>query len=194
MPSRRVLLIGFGLIVCAVILLLGWQRAGANSYQAVFLPGGNIDLDLSTGGYEIRGTSENQIKVEIDPADLGATHSEVHVTGNRAKVRVDGPADNFHAIIYVPQHSNLKANQTIGELRIINIEGDKYVGLNIGQIRIDMPPTEKIRSVDAAVTIGSVRAGPWGTNKGGFFRSFRAGGQGIYTVNARLDIGDIELN
>jgi hypothetical protein len=194
MPSRRVLLVGFGVIVCGVILLLGWQRAGTNSYQAVFLPGGNIDLDLSAGGYEIRGTSENQIRVEIDQRDLSAAHSEVHVTGNMAKVRVDGPADNFHAIIYVPQHANLKANQTIGELRIINVEGDKYVGLNIGQIRIDMPSTEKIRSVDAAVTIGSVRAGPWQTSKGGFFRSFRAGGQGNYTVNARLDIGDIELN
>jgi hypothetical protein len=57
-----------------------------------------------------------------------------------------------------------------------------------------MPETEKVKSVDAAVTIGSVRANPWRTGKGGFFRSFRAGGQGSYTVNAHLDIGNIELN
>jgi len=194
MASRRVLLIGFGLIVCAVILYMGWNRPGANSYQAVFLPGGNIDLDLSVGGFEIRGTPENQIKVEIDPSDLNATHCEVRTTGNHARVRLDGPTDNFHAIIYVPRQSNLTANQTVGELRISNVEGDKYVGLNIGQIHIDMPPTEKVKSVDAAVTIGSVRARPWGTGKDGFFRSFRAGGQGSYTVNAHLDIGDIELD
>ncbi len=194
MSSRRFLLIAFGVIACAVVLYLGWHRSGTNSFQAVFLPGGNIDLDLAVGGYDIRGTSENQIKVEIDPSDLNATHCEVHVTGNNAKVRVDGPSDNFHAIIYVPQQSNIKANQTVGELRISNVEGNKYVGLNIGQIRIEMPPTEKVRSVDAAVTIGSVRAGPWRTSKGGFFRSFRAGGQGSYTVNAHLDIGDIQLD
>lgn len=193
MPSRRVLLIVFGVVVCAVILTLGWQRSGVNSFQAVFLPGGNIDLDLSVGGYEIRGTNENQIKVEVDPGDLSATRCEVHVSGNKAKVHVDGPADNFHAVIYVPQQSHLKVNQTIGELRITNVEGDKYVGLNIGHLLIDMPDIQKLRSVDAAVTIGSVRAGPWRTGKGGFFRSFRAGGQGIYTVNAHLDIGDVEL-
>lgn len=193
MASRRVLLIGFGVIACAIILYLGWERTGASNFEAAFLPGGNIALDLSTGGFEIRGTSDNQIKVEIDPSDLNITHCEVHVSGNHARVRLDGPANNFHAIIYVPQQSNIKANQTIGELRISNVEGNKYVGLNIGQIRIDMPPTEKIKSVDAAVTIGSVRARPWGTGKGGFFRSFRTGGQGSYTVNAHLDIGDIQL-
>jgi hypothetical protein len=194
MATRRVLLIGFAVIVCVTILYMGWHRGGANSFQAVFLPGGNIDLDLSVGGFEIRGTSDNQIKVEIDPSDLSATHCEVQVEGSRAKVRLDGPSNNFHAVIYVPRQSNIKANQTVGELRIRNVEGDKYVGLNIGQIRIDMAPTEKIKSVDAAVTIGSVRARPWGTGKGGFFRSFRAGGQGGYTVNAHLDIGDIELD
>jgi len=193
MASRRVLLIGFGVIVCAAVLYFGWHRAGTNSFQAVFLPGGSIELDLSAGEFEIRGTSDNQIKVDVDPGDLSATGCEVHVTGGHAKVRVDGPADSFRAVIYVPQQSHLKVNQTIGELRITNVEGDKYVGLNIGQIRIDMPPTDKVKSVDAAVTIGSVRAGPWRTNKGGFFRSFRAGGQGGYTVNAHLDIGDIEL-
>ncbi len=194
MASRRVLLIGFGVIVCVVILYLGWQRTGANNFQAVFMPGGTIDLDLSAGGFEIRGTTENQIKVEVDRGDFSATHCQVHVSGSNANVRLDGPANNFHAIVYVPQQSNLKVNQTVGELRISKVEGDKYVGLNIGQIRIDMAPTEKIKSVDAAVTIGSVRARPWGPGKGGFFRSFRTGGKGSYTVNAHLDIGDIELD
>lgn len=193
MNRRGWLLLAFGVIVCAVVISLGWRHAGATSYQSAFLGGGTIDLDLSVGGYEIRGTANNEIKVEVDPSDQQATHSEIQVNGNKATVRVDGPGDNFHAIIYVPQQSHLKVNQTLGELRITNVEGDKYVGLNIGQIRIDMPPAEKMKSVDAAVTIGSVRAGPWRTNKGGFFRSFRAGGQGPYTVNAHLDIGDIEL-
>jgi hypothetical protein len=194
MASRRTMLVAFGLIACAVILFLGWRRTGPNTFQAAFQPGGTIDLDLSIGGYDIRGTADNQIRVEIDPDDLSSAHSEIHVTGNKAVVRVDGHPNDFHAVIYVPQQCHLKANQTIGQLHIINVEGNKYVGLNIGQIRIDMPETEKIKSVDAAVSIGSVRAGPWRVGKGGFFRSFRAGGQGTYIVNAHLDIGDIELN
>jgi hypothetical protein len=194
MPSRRMLLVVFGVVVCAVILFVGWRRQAPNTFQASFQPGGTVDLDLSAGGYEIRGTADNQVRVDVSPSDLSSVHSEVRVNGDKASVRVDGPTDNFHAVIYVPQHTNLKANQTIGDMKIIDVEGDKYVGLNIGHIRIDMPSTEKIKSVDAAVTIGSVRATPWHTGKGGFFRSFRAGGQGSYTVNAHLDIGDIELN
>jgi hypothetical protein len=194
MTSRRVLLVAFGVVVCAFVLFLGWQRKSPNTFQAAFQPGGRVELDLSVGGYEIRGTSDNQIRVEVDPSDLDAVHSEVHVNGNRATVRLDGPSNNFHAIIYVPQQTDLKADQTIGDMKIVNVEGDKYVGLNIGHLRIDTPDTEKIKSVDAAVTIGSVRANPWHTGKGGFFRSFRAGGQGSYKVNAHLDIGDIELN
>jgi hypothetical protein len=194
MPSRQVLLISFVVVVFAGVLYLGWRRDGPNTFQAAFQPGGTVDLDLSVGGYEIRGTNDNQIRIEVDPSDAASVHSEIHVNGNRANVRLDGKPNNFHAVIYVPQQTNLKANQTIGQLRIANVTGDKYVGLNIGQILIDMPEPEKIKSVDAAVTIGSVRAGPWRTGKGGFFRSFRAGGQGNYTVNAHLDIGDIELN
>jgi hypothetical protein len=194
MKRRRMMLVVFGVLACAAILFLGWRRSGPNNFQAAFQPGGTVDCDLSIGGYEIRGSNENQIRVEVDPADLASAHAEVHVNGNRATVRVDGPPDNFHAVIFVPQQSHIKANQTIGELKIVNVEGDKYVGLNIGHIRIDMPETDKIKSVDAGVGIGSVRAGPWHTGKGGFFRSFRAGGQGSYTVNAHLDIGDIELD
>jgi len=194
MARRRVLLIGFGVVVCVVILLLGWRRSGPNTFEAAFQPGGTIALDLSIGGYDIRGTAENQIRVEIDPDDMPSSHSEVHVDGSKATVRVEGHPNDFHAVIYVPRQSNLKANQTIGQLHIIDVEGNKYVGLNIGQILIDVPPTEMIKSVDATVGIGSVRAGPWRVGKGGFFRSFRAGGQGAYTINAHLDIGDLELN
>jgi hypothetical protein len=67
------------------------------------------------------------------------------------------------------------------------------VGLNIGQIEIQMPELDQIESVDASVVIGSVGASRWRKATGGFFRSFKAGGQGNYKVKAHLDIGEIEL-
>jgi hypothetical protein len=194
MAKHRILVVVFVVVVVAVVLFLGWRRSGPNTFQASLQPGGTVDLDLGIGGYEIRGASENQIRVEIDPDELGSARSEIRVNGNRATVRVDGQPNNFHAVIFVPQQTHLNAHQTIGQLRVVNVEGDKYLGLNIGQIQVDVPESDKIKSVDAAVTIGSVRAGPWRTAKGGFFRSFRAGGHGNYTVNAHLDIGDIEID
>jgi hypothetical protein len=194
MARGRIAAVVFLVLVLVVVLALGWRHRGPNTFEAAFQPGGTVDLDLSIGGYEIRGTNENQIRVEIHPFDTRSVQSEIKVNGKTASVRVEGQPNNFRAIIYVPQQTNLNAHQTIGQLRVVNVEGDKYLGLNIGQIRVDMPDTAKVKAVDAAVTIGSVRAGPWQTDKGGFFRAFRAGGHGPYTVSAHLDIGDIELD
>ncbi len=194
MATRRVLIVVFGVVVCGLVLFLGWRRqSGPSTWEAGFQPGGTIDIDLSAGGYEIRGTTENQIRVELDSSEQRSAHSEIRVNGGRANVRLEGPSNNFSAVIFVPQQANLKVNQTIGQLRIVNVEGDKQIGLNIGQLIVDVPESEQLKRVEAAVTIGSVRANQWRTDKGGFFRSFQAGGQGKYSIQAHLDIGDIEL-
>ena len=193
MRSRGVFAAIFLVVVFAAVLVLGWRKDGPNTFQAAFQPGGNVSMDLSVGGYEIRGTTDSEIRVEVSPSDLPSTHSEIKVNGNHASVRVEGRPNNFHAVIYVPQQTNITADQTIGQLRIVDVEGDKYVGLNIGQILIDLPETEKLKSVDASVTIGALRANPWHTQTGGFFRSFEASGKGNYKVSARLNIGDLEL-
>ena len=194
MRTQKVLPIVFGAVVVAGILLIGWRKSGPNTFEAPFQPGGSINMDLSVGGYEIRGTSDNQIKVEVDRDDLPSAHSEIKVDGKNATLRVEGSPNNFHAVIYVPQQTNITANQTIGQLRIVGVEGDKFLGLNIGQIQVETPDPEKLKSVDASVMIGAVRARQWRSESGGFFRSFQAAGHGNYKVSARLNIGDIDLN
>ncbi len=193
MRTRRWVAIAFGVIVSAGVLYAGWQKHGPTSYQIAFQPGGTVDLDLSAGGYTIRGISENQVRVEIDPADLPYSHSEISVNGSIAKVSVSGPASNFNATIYIPQQSNLRVSQTLGELRVVNVDGNEDLGLNIGQIEIPVSDKSQLKSVSASVMIGSVSADAWGEGKGGFFRSFHAGGHGNYAVKAHLDIGDIQL-
>jgi len=194
MRTRQVLSITFAVVVCAAILYAGWHRDRAAQFEADFQPGGEVTLDLSAGGYTIQGTTENKIRVEVETYDKEDVRSEIAVNGNRAKLAVEGPASNFDATIYVPQHTDLTVYQTIGELRVRGIEGNKSLGLNIGKISVDVIDPAKVKSVDASVKIGNVHAGPWHLGRGGFFRSFRAGGQGPYRLSANLDIGDIELN
>lgn len=194
MKTRNIAMIAFAVIVFATILFIGWRRHGPNSFEAAFQPGGNVNLDLSIGGFTVRGTTDNQVRVEIDPSDAAYVHSEVKVSGNTAKVVLDGPGNNFHATIYVPQRSNLNAFQTIGELRVINVEGDKDLGLNIGKILVEVPDPVAVKSVNANARIGNVHAAAWHRGHGGFFPSFHARGQGSYSVTASVDIGDIELS
>ena len=107
MRNRKILMVVFGVVVFSTILFLGWRRHGPNSFEAAFQPGGNVKLDLSIGGFTIQGTNENQVRVEVSEADVPYVHSEVSVMGTTAKVSLDGPHDNFHATIYVPQKSNI---------------------------------------------------------------------------------------
>jgi hypothetical protein len=194
MSSRRVLGIAFVVIVFAIVLYAGWKRPqGPSTFEAAFQPGGTVNLDLAVGRFAIRGTDENQIRVAIDPSDARYVHSTVLVNGTTANVKLKGPSNNFGATIYVPKQVNLNVTQTVGQMRIVNVEGDKNVGLNVGQIIIPMPEDTQWKRVDADVNIGSVNARPWHTEMGGFFRSFHASGQGAYSISAHLDIGEISL-
>jgi hypothetical protein len=193
MRIRRIVGIVVLVVLAAAILFVGWRKHGPNQFEAALQPGSTITFDLSAGGFKIIGTDESQIKIVYDPSDLPYIHSSIQTTGSAATVTLDGPSSNFHATIYVPRRSHLKVFQTIGEIRISGVDGDKKVGLNIGAVRIQVPDRNRVKYVEASVGIGSVRAENWGTNKGGFFRSFDAGGQGDYSVKAHVDIGDLEL-
>jgi hypothetical protein len=194
MPSRTILSIAFGVVVFAVVLFAGWRRDEATQFEAQFQSGGDVTLDLSAGGYTIKGTAENKIRVEVNPFETRYVRSSITVNGNHARISIDGPTDNLDATIYVPQRSDIKVNQTLGELRVMDIEGNKDLGLNIGKIWVDVADPARVKSVYAEVKIGNVSAQPWHRGQGGFFRTFRAGGQGPYSVRASLDIGDIELS
>jgi hypothetical protein len=194
MRRRNLILIAFSLFAFASILYLGWRRDGPTNFEAAFQSGGAVDADLATGGYTFRGTMDNVIRVEVDPNLANYVHAEVRVTGNRAKVVVEGPSSDFHATIYVPQQTNLDVHQTIGELRVVDVKGDRSLRLNIGRIEVDVPDASQVKSVNASVRIGEVHASAWRQGRGGFFPSFRAHGKGNYSVDASVDIGQIELS
>lgn len=194
MRRRNIALVAFGVFAFATVLFLGWRRDTTNTFEAPFQPGGEITADLSIGGYTIRGTTDNLIRVEVDdPSQLPDVRSEVKVSGNSAKVAVEGPHSEFHVTIYVPQRSNIKAFQSIGQLRLVNVEGNQSLSLNIGQIQVEVPDPAKLKSVDASARIGEVHANPWHRGHGGFLPSFRASGTGPYSVYATVDIGQVEL-
>jgi hypothetical protein len=193
MRRRNIALVAFGVFAFATVLFLGWRRDTTNTFEAPFQPGGEITADLSIGGYTIRGTTDNVIRVEVDPSQLPDVRSEVKVNGTSAKVVVEGPTHNFSATIYVPQRSNIKAFQSIGQLRLVNVQGNQSLSLNIGQIQVELPDPAKLKSVNAFARIGEVHAIPWHRGHGGFFPSFRANGTGPYSVYATVDIGQVEL-
>jgi len=193
MRILRVFSIFILVAVIAVIGYAGFQKNGPDQFEAAFNQGGKIALDLSAGGYEIRGTTDNKIKVEIDPGETREVHTTVNVSGTTAKVTVEGPSNNFHATIYVPQRSDLQIDQTVGELIVSNVEGNKNAALGIGRMQLEATSGPQLPSFDGTVLLGALKANAWHIEKGGFFRGYDTRSSSPYSIKAHVDIGDLEV-
>ena len=127
-----------------------------------FVAGGQIDLNLSAGGYVIRGTPDNRISIELNPSQAPHVRAGIKIEGNGARIDVNGPEHNFQATIYVPQRTDLVISQSVGDLRIQAVEGNKDIDLNVGSLKVDVPKAADYGEVDATVRIGSLSL-PHGT-------------------------------
>ncbi len=186
----------FLVVVFALVLYAGWDRGGhrPDQFEGTFNPGGRIQLDLSAGGYRIRGTTDNVIRVAPDMSH-GEVHCKMEIDGSNARVSVEGPSNHFTATIYVPQRSDLRVDQTIGDMEISGVQGNQNLSLAIGRIQVEVPDSAPTPSFDGSVMLGGLRATTWRIQKGGFFRSFYAGANGSpYAIKANVDIGDLETS
>jgi hypothetical protein len=191
MQKRHFLLIVILVAVLIVVVVAGWRPAGPNQFEATFRQGGTVSLDLSAGGYSIVGTSGNTVRVELASDESREVHCRIETNGSSAKVELEGPSNNFRATIYVPQRSDLNVDQTIGDLVVLNVVGNKNLGLGIGDMKIEVPSDSPLPNFDGGIVIGDLRANHWHIEKGGFFRSFRSSSSSPYSITAHVDIGDL---
>jgi len=191
-------------MVAAVFVLLMFATMGfasdtrpENEVRQQFAAGGQIHLDLSSGGYTIRGgdTDEIVISYHADSEDqLRGIKAGVHVTGSIARINISGtPHNNFRAEIEVPRQSALKVEMFAGEVVIDDVTGDKDVHLTSGRIEIRIPNPDEYGPREASVTAGSIEASAFNISKGGLFRSFEQSGRGKYRLRARVTTGEIDL-
>src|ERR1700758_4558546 len=130
------------------------------SIEKQFVTGGQIDLNLSAGGYVIRGTTDNRISIELNPSQAPHVRADIKIEGNRARIDVNGPEHNFQATIYVPQRTDLVISQSVGDLRIQAVEGNKDVDLDVGSLKIDVPKATDYANVDATYALVLSRLPP----------------------------------
>ena len=142
----------------------------------------------------IRGTPDNRISIELNPSQAPHVRAGIKIEGNHARIDVSGPEHNFQATIYIPQRSDLVISQSVGDLRIQAVEGNKDIDLNVGSLKVDVPKAADYGEVDATVRIGSLKAPAWNAQRDGFFRSLQTHGQGKYSLNAHVGVGDMTLS
>ena len=191
--------IGTAVFVLLMFAVMGFasDTRPDNEVRQQFAAGGQIHLDLSSGGYTIRGgdTDEIVISYHADSEDqLRGIKAGVHVTGSIARINISGtPHNNFRAEIEVPRQSALKVEMFAGEVIIDDVTGDKDVHLTSGRIEIRIPNPDEYGPREASVTAGSIEASAFNISKGGLFRSFEQSGRGKYRLRAHVTTGQIDL-
>jgi phage baseplate assembly protein gpV len=170
------------------------EKPSASGVERAFGQGGQIRLDLSAGDYTINGTPDNTLRIRWRTRHSDdRVRANADVRGAKAFVRVNGPRNDFHVYIDVPQRADLDLDLTAGDLKIRGIEGNKTLSMWAGDVTIEAGSADLYKRVDASVRFGDLDARPFGVSKGGIFRSFRWTGHGKYTFHASLFAGDLKL-
>ena len=170
-------------------------EVGKQPVQANFSSGGSLELNLCSGGVELRGTDDEKIRVSYrSRKDTRQVKVRLTLSGNEGSLEVDNcPHDDFTMSIEVPRMAHLNVRMFAGQLDIENIQGDKDLELNFGQLNVEVGKPEDYAHVKASVTTGEVDGASFDVSKGGFFRSFETTGPGKYNLRAHVGAGQLLL-
>ena len=168
----------------------------SDALDTPFAANGTISMRLSAGGYRISAGRDDRIRLRWSvrrQSQLSEVEAYAEVDGAEATVVMDGPANEFRAVIEVPARSDLHLRLSAGELSIEDIVGDKDIRLHAGEIRIDVGDPAAYRRVRGSVWAGELRAEPFRRRTGGLFRSLDWRGDGEHDLRVRLKAGELRL-
>jgi hypothetical protein len=131
-----------------------------------FAAGGRVQIELASGGYEIRAAADNHVRITSD-RNIGDASVEVTAEGGSARVESKDTPRNFRATIEVPAQADLVIHLTAGELVIDAIAGNKDINSNAGEIRVAVGSPDDYASVDATLKAGDIQADAFGGSKSG---------------------------
>jgi hypothetical protein len=158
-----------------------------------FAAAGSIEMHLDGGGYTIRASADEHVRVSF-AGNYGNAIADLKTSGTHATLDIkDTPHNNFKATVEVPATADLNIHLTGGSLEVAAIKGSKDIDSTAGNVEISVPDSNDYASVDASVTAGNLDAGPFGTSGSGVSQHLKWTGSGKYTLHATLGAGNLEL-
>lgn len=177
------------------------QQTGTcmDRFHAPLQPGATLTIHARPSGIHVVASDRNEIVVTCTLKDRDfADEIYLEFSGRQSsgKLKIHGgPSNDLELHIEVPRETGLRIESPAGQITIDQVQGNKEIELDAGQIIVSGVSDAEYHSIDASVDIGHVGASSFGVDRGGFFRSFRkdnAGGR--YHLRAHLLTGEIVLN
>jgi hypothetical protein len=199
----KTLLLGFILAAGSVPSLCDdWNYEETRSDTRDFVTAGSVHVHMTVGRVRIRRGDSDKINLEYTvksrhEKNVREARVDFDVHGKDATLEFhssSGGNTNFEVTIEVPQNTNLDVHEKVGDLIVEHsIEGDKYLDLGVGDIRVADSPTG-YRLINASSGIGDVNGAGYGQVSGWLGKSLRYHGEGKYELRAHVGVGDIHLD
>jgi len=199
----KTLLLGFILAALGVPSLADdWNYEQTHRDTRDFVTGGSVHVHMTVGRVRIRRGDSDKISLEYTiksrrERNVKEARVDFDVHGKDATLGFhssSGGNTNFEVTVEVPQNTNLDVHEKVGDLIVEHgIEGDKYLDLGVGDIRVANSPTG-YRSINANSGIGDVNGAGYGQASGWLGKSLRYRGEGKFELRAHVGVGDIHLD
>ena len=177
-----------------------WNYEESHTDVRDFVSGGTLHVRLSVGDLRITRGDSNKIHLRYTvksrrESRVKNAHVDFDVRGNDANLEFhasSGGNTQFDVELEVPQNTNLDVHEKVGDMTVEDIEGDKDLTLNVGDIRVGKGQGG-YRAVHASTSIGDVNGDGYGETKGWLGKTLRYHGDGKYELRAHVSVGDITL-
>jgi hypothetical protein len=199
----KTLLLGFILAVGSVPSLCDdWNYEETRRDTRDFVTDGSVHVHMTVGRVRLRRGDSDRINLEYTvkarhEKNMREARVDFEVHGKDATIEFhssSGGNTNIEVTIEVPQNTNLDVHEKVGDLIVEHsIEGDKYLDLGVGDIRVADSPTG-YRLINASSGIGDVNGAGYGQVSGWLGKSLRYHGEGKYELRAHVGVGDIHLD
>jgi hypothetical protein len=167
--------------------------APAMKVDKPFAAAGSIEMQLDGGDYIIRASPDERIRVSFT-GNTGNAAADLGTSGTHANLAIrDTPHSNFRATVEVPATADLTVRLSSGNLEVAAITGNKDIDSKAGNVGIAIPNSNDYGTVDAAVKVGNLNAGPFGDSGSGLSPHLKWSGSGKYTLRATLGAGNLDL-
>jgi hypothetical protein len=158
-----------------------------------FAAGGSVEMQLEGGNYTVRAGPDDHIRVTF-AGNTGSAAADLGIGGTHANLAIkDTPHENFRATVEIPQAADITVHLTAGNLQVDALDGNKDIDSKAGNVEITIPNSGDYGSVDAAVKVGNLSAGPFGDSSSGLSPHLMWSGPGKHTLRVSLGAGNLEL-
>src|ERR1022692_2965159 len=177
-----------------------WDYEETHSEVRDFVAGGMLHVRLSVGNLRVLRSDSNKIRLHYTvksrrESNVKDAHVDIEVRGSNANIEFHAPTTGntqFDVELEVPQNTNLEVHEKVGDLTVEDIEGDKDLGLGVGDIRVAFGRAA-YHLVRASTSIGDVNTRTGDVSAGFLGKTLKYYGDGKYELRAHVSIGDISL-